>query len=62
MGAMDVLLRYGVDLRVEHIPGADNVIADALSRFQNERVLTLVPNVHILTFEPPRDTLGASEK
>jgi len=49
MGAMDVLLQYGVDLQVEHIPGAENVIVDALLRFQNKHVL----NVHILTFEPP---------
>ena len=62
MGAMDVLLRFGVDLRVEHIPGVENVVADALSRYQNERVLSLVPDCQILTFEPPRDTLGASEK
>ena len=62
MGAMDVLLEYNVDLRVEHIPGVDNVVADALSRFQNERVFALVPGVNILTFVPPRDALGAPKK
>ncbi|OJA13912.1 hypothetical protein AZE42_11795, partial [Rhizopogon vesiculosus] len=43
LSAMDVLLQYGIDLRVAHIPGEENVVADALSRFQNERVLALVP-------------------
>jgi hypothetical protein len=60
--AMDVLLEHGVDLRVAHVPGEENTIADALSRFQNERVLTLVPDVDILDFIPPQDALGASEK
>ena len=31
MGAMDVLLLFSVDLRVEHIPGVENVVAGALS-------------------------------
>ncbi|OJA16634.1 hypothetical protein AZE42_12875 [Rhizopogon vesiculosus] len=38
---MDVLLEYGIDLRVAHIPDEENVVADALSHFQNERVLAL---------------------
>ncbi|KAJ8582929.1 hypothetical protein M405DRAFT_749452 [Rhizopogon salebrosus TDB-379] len=60
--AMNVLLEYGVDLRVAHVPGEENAVADALSRLQNERVLTLLPDVDILDFIPPRDALGASKK
>jgi len=47
---------------VEHIPGQQNVIADALSRFHNELVKDLVPTAQIFDFEPPRDALGAAKK
>jgi len=62
MSAMNVLLAYDVDLRVAHIPGDQNVIADALSRFHNERVLACAPQAEIYSFEPPRDALGAAQK
>jgi hypothetical protein len=51
-----------VDLRVEHIPGQQNVIADALSHFDNELVKDLVPDAQIFDFEPPRNVLGATKK
>lgn len=62
LSAIDVLIEYGVDLRVEHIPGHHNVIADALSRFNNELVKDLAPDAQIFDFEPPRDALGAPKK
>jgi len=62
LSAVDILLKYRFDLRVEHVPGPENVIADSLSRFQNERVLLHAPDVDICTFEPPRDALGAVKK
>jgi hypothetical protein len=62
LSAVDVLLQYEVDLRVEHVPGCDNGVADALSRFQNERVLEQAPAACLYDFEPPRDALGAAKK
>jgi hypothetical protein len=35
------------------------VVADAISRFNNEYAMQLVPNLHVLPFEPPHGTLGA---
>jgi len=60
VSAVNILLQYSVDLRVEHIAGKLNSVADALSRFQDERVLALAPGIDILTFEPPQDALGAA--
>jgi len=62
LSAVNVLLAYNVDLRVVHIPGEQNVVADALSQFHNERVLECAPEAEIYSFEPPRDALGATKK
>lgn len=62
ISAMDVLIKHGVDLRVEYVSGHLNNVADALSRFQNERVLILARNAQIYDFEPPRDALGVFKK
>ncbi|KAH9853372.1 hypothetical protein C2E23DRAFT_714215, partial [Lenzites betulinus] len=58
MSTVDVLIEHNVDLRVDHIPGEHNVIADALSRRKFELVYTLIPNIDLLPFTPPRDALG----
>lgn len=62
LSSVDMLIAHKVDLRVEHIPGHQNVIADTLSRFHNELVKDLVPSAQIFDFEPPRDALGAGKK
>jgi hypothetical protein len=62
LSAMDVLLEHQVDLRVEHIAGEENIIADALSRYQNERALQFAGEIDISHFEPPRDALGEVKK
>lgn len=62
ISAMDVLIEHSVDLRVVHVSGHLNNVADALSRFQNERVLDFAPNAQIFDFEPPRDALGVFKK
>ncbi|PBK95298.1 hypothetical protein ARMGADRAFT_926123, partial [Armillaria gallica] len=59
--AVNVMISHCIDLRVLHIPGSENDVADALSRSQFSKAQKLVPNLIILPFKPPRDVLGASE-
>ncbi|KAJ7741994.1 hypothetical protein DFH07DRAFT_750733 [Mycena maculata] len=67
--AVDVLIANDFQLRVLLLPGKKNVVADALSRWQNDDAaeyhpgllidsLTLLPQI---PFTPPRETLGADE-
>jgi hypothetical protein len=60
--AVDSVLRSQVSFRVLHIPGHDNVVADALSRFQQGCALSAAPQLYISSFQPPRLTLGAVKK
>ena len=53
-----LLIAHGISLRVVHVPGDDNGIADALSRFENDRARSLCPRLAISNFEPPREALG----
>ena len=62
MSTVNILLHFDVDLRVAHVPGNHNIIADALSRYHNELIVDLVPSAQIFTFEPPRDALGVPQK
>ncbi|KAI5822215.1 DNA/RNA polymerase [Schizophyllum commune Tattone D] len=57
--AVDLLLAHDVQLRVVHIPGTQNIVADALSRFDNTAAIAADPTITILPFIPPRLTLGA---
>ncbi|KAL6309119.1 hypothetical protein BKA93DRAFT_815012 [Sparassis latifolia] len=50
---VNALLAEDLQLRVGHISGKENIIADALSRGQLDE---------ILKFSPPRDTLGGVKK
>ena len=74
--AVDILDEGHHDLRVLHVPGVKNGVADALSRLQLTRALELVPGLKIspfqpwswtkvagnkLSFQPPQSTLGAME-
>jgi hypothetical protein len=59
---IDALIDYNTDAHVLHIPGEDNIVADVLSHFNNELALHLVPNLRIITFTPPRGTLGDGQK
>jgi hypothetical protein len=74
--AIDILNIGDHDLRVLHVPGVDNAVADALSRADFKRALDSAPGLRInqfepwswsphsdntLTFQPPRGTLGAGE-
>ena len=40
-------MRYGIQFKTKHIEGTNNQIADSLSRFQDERFRTLVPDVEV---------------
>ena len=55
---VSLLIKFNISLRVVHLPGEDNGIADALSRFDNIRALTACPELSISTFQPPRAALG----
>ena len=55
---VSLLLTHGISLRVVHIPGVDNGVADSLSRFENDRALSLCPGLSISDFQPPREALG----
>ncbi|KAJ3871756.1 hypothetical protein F5051DRAFT_311994, partial [Lentinula edodes] len=55
---VDLLIDSHVDLRVVHISGSQNSIADALSRFYFNRVRELQPNITILQLETPCLALG----
>jgi hypothetical protein len=60
--AIDHLLDVNVDARVLHVPGVENLVADALSRFNNAYAMRLVPDLQIYTFQPPHGLLGAAKK
>ena len=50
--AVDILFEYEFQLRVVHIAGEENDIADALSREDFMRALRLCPSLVIKSFEP----------
>lgn len=58
--ASEVLISTGIDLRVWHVPGAENIIADALSRQLFHVLLQYVPRLQLSTFIPPQLPLGAA--
>ena len=62
MSTVDVRIKRDLDMRVTWIPGEDNLVADAISRLDDDRVHRLAPNVEIIKFQPPRDALGADKK
>ncbi len=47
-----------IDLRVLHIPGSKNDVADTLSCSQFSKARSLVPRLVIIPFEPPHNVLG----
>ncbi|KIY61155.1 hypothetical protein CYLTODRAFT_363234, partial [Cylindrobasidium torrendii FP15055 ss-10] len=59
LGVAEVILRTGIDLRVRHIPGKDNIMADLLSRNLLADFAKLFPSYRVRTFEPPRELLPA---
>ena len=60
--ACESLIKSGIDLRVWHIPGSMNIVADAISRQMLSVVYSYVPGIHIVPFQPPRFALGARQQ
>ena len=57
--AVKIMMDFGVDVWVVHIPGTKDVIVDALSHLLFQVVTSLHPGLNISIFQPPRDELGA---
>ena len=55
---VSMLIKHDISLRVMHIPGVDNIIADSLSRFENTKALAMCPGLTISCFQPPRVVMG----
>jgi hypothetical protein len=51
--AVDILIHHDFSLRVLHVPGEQNQVADALSRVRFSVAFDLVPDLQLLTFNPP---------
>jgi hypothetical protein len=62
MLVVDVILDSQIDLRVFHVPGVHNEVADHLSRWKNDEAREVSPGLIISSFQPPRNTLGAVKK
>jgi hypothetical protein len=62
ISSVDVLLSHDIELRVLHVPGKLNKVADAVSRWKDKFAARLVPGLVILPFTPPQDALGAAKK
>ncbi|KAF9455246.1 hypothetical protein BDZ94DRAFT_1180392 [Collybia nuda] len=60
--SVDSLLSQSIDIRVLHIDGSKNSVADALSRGKFELAKSLAGNLSIINFTPPRNALGAVKK
>jgi hypothetical protein len=57
--ASDIVIKNNVDLRILHIAGNSNTIADAISRLNIATILDIIPSFHLDYFQPPRFLLGA---
>ena len=57
--AVDAILRADIDVRVLHIAGVDNVVADRLSRGQFRTLASSHPDLQVLPYEPPVSLPGA---
>ena len=54
-----ILLQTGIDLRIRHISGKENVKADLLSRLMVDEYYRRFPAERVRLFSPPRELLPA---
>ncbi|KAF8988848.1 hypothetical protein BDZ89DRAFT_901188, partial [Hymenopellis radicata] len=50
--SVDIRVRCNIDLRVLHVPGDDNTVADAISRSHIATVFEHAPDIVLDTFQP----------
>ena len=62
ISAADTLIKGSLNLRVLHIPGELNHVADAISRKKFDLAQQHVPGLTISPFSPPHLPLGAAQK
>ena len=60
MAAVNLVLNFGVEFCVFHIPGENNIVADALSHFCFNTLATFAPLLQTLQFQPPQLMLGTA--
>jgi hypothetical protein len=51
--SVDILIRNDYSLRVLHVPGEENIVADALSRVRFSVAFDNEPSLKLFTFNPP---------
>jgi hypothetical protein len=62
ISVVDLLVSTSITTKVYFVPGSQNIVANALSRFLNAKALQLAPRLKIQPFEPPQDARGAAKK
>ena len=55
---VSLLIKHNISLRVMHVPGVNNIVADSLSQFENTKALAVCPGLTISCFQPPRVAMG----
>ena len=60
--AVEVMMNQNVDVQVVHIPGSENLIADALSCSLFDTTLNHRPALQVSLFTPPQQQLGTREE
>jgi hypothetical protein len=60
ISSINARIHSSLDVRVCHVSGENNTIADAISRGRFSQAYRLLPNLTIYSFTPPRNALGAS--